>query len=149
MLQRYLHSSTEKLVEAINLGVAELMSLKQNQLSPEILLLGLLEQSDSIVLKVAEKLGLDARLTREKLLAGIEERENASVQGPPVGGQIYATPEVIQTFEKSKELSQAQGDLYTGVDMFFLALCHRDSGRTSQLLEQTGFQLSEIGRAHV
>jgi ATP-dependent Clp protease ATP-binding subunit ClpC len=146
MLQRYLHTSSEKLVEAINLGVAELMSLKQNQLSPEILLLGLLEQSDSIVLKVAEKLGLDARVTREKLLAGIEERENVSVQGPPVGGQIYATPEVIQTFEKAKELSQAQGDLYTGVDMFFLALCHRDSGRTSQLLEQAGFQLSEVER---
>src|SRR5262245_34076950 len=101
MLQRYLHSSTEKLVEAVNLGVSELMSLKQNQLSPEILLLGLLEQSESIVLKVAELLGLDVRATREKLLNAIYERDNVGLQGPPVGGQIFATPEVIQTFEKA------------------------------------------------
>ncbi|MFO0980172.1 MAG: AAA family ATPase [Planctomycetota bacterium] len=146
MLQRYLHSATEKLVEAINLGVSELMSLKQNQLSPEILLLGLLEQAESIVMKVAEALGLEPRATREKLLAAIYERDNVGLQGPPVGGQIFATPEVIQTFEKAKELSQAQGDLYIGVGTFFQALCDPVSGRTSRVLQEAGFTPAEVER---
>ena len=47
MVQQYLQHSTQKVVEALEMAVSELVSRRQNVLTPDFILLALLSQRDS------------------------------------------------------------------------------------------------------
>ena len=47
---------TERVIEAVNIGSMELVNLRQNELYPEFILLGLLEQDDSEILRLFKEL---------------------------------------------------------------------------------------------
>lgn len=47
MFQNYIQNSTRKVIECLEMALAELVSFRQNVLSPDFILLALLSQSDS------------------------------------------------------------------------------------------------------
>ena len=48
MLQQHVRHLTDKAIEALNVGSVEMVNLHQNLLTPDFILIGLLEQEDSI-----------------------------------------------------------------------------------------------------
>ena len=49
MFQKYLRICTEKVIQAINIGTMELANMRQNVFTPDFILLGLLEQEETMV----------------------------------------------------------------------------------------------------
>ena len=67
-MQRYFYYCTDKVMEAVNIGSMEMLTLKQNELSPEFILLGLIQQEDSILIDIFEDMGMDAKEISKRLL---------------------------------------------------------------------------------
>ena len=59
---------TERVIEAVNIGSMELVNLRQNELNPEFIVLGMLELDDSEVLRLLKELNLDPALTNKSIL---------------------------------------------------------------------------------
>ena len=59
---------TERVIEAVNIGSMELVNLRQNELTPEFILLGLLEQDDSETLRLVGELGHPAQQTKKSIV---------------------------------------------------------------------------------
>ena len=66
MFQKYLRNSTEKVIQAINIGTMELANFQQPIFTPEFILLGLLEQEDSGILRMLEELEMAYAITVHK-----------------------------------------------------------------------------------
>ena len=56
MPQRLLRNSTVKVAEALQRAISEVASLRKGVLSSEFILIALIEQKDSIVLKIWDEL---------------------------------------------------------------------------------------------
>ena len=56
---------TERVIEAVNIGSMELVNLRQNELTPEFILLGLLEQDNSEAMRLIGELGHPAAADEE------------------------------------------------------------------------------------
>ena len=54
MLQQYIRYFTDKMIEALNIGSVEMVNLHQAVLTPDFILIGLLEQEGSMILKLIE-----------------------------------------------------------------------------------------------
>ena len=54
MLQQYIRYFTNKVIEALNIGSMEMVNLNREVLTPDLILLGLLEQEDSMVAELLE-----------------------------------------------------------------------------------------------
>ncbi len=54
MLQQHLRQLTDKVIEALNVGTMEMVNLRQTLLTPDFILIGLLEQQDSRIVKLLE-----------------------------------------------------------------------------------------------
>ncbi|HJO00887.1 MAG TPA: ATP-dependent Clp protease ATP-binding subunit, partial [Nitrospinaceae bacterium] len=54
MLQQYIRYFTDKVIEALNVGSVEMVNLHQNLLTPDFILIGLLEQEGSMISKLIE-----------------------------------------------------------------------------------------------
>ena len=68
MLQQHLRQLTDKVIEALNAGTMEMVNLRQTLLTPDFILIGLLEQQDSRIVKLLETYyPEDKKLTRKIL----------------------------------------------------------------------------------
>ena len=68
MFQKYLRHFTDKVGEALNIASMEMINFRQNLLTPEFILLGLLEEEDSLVMKVMELIVDDPQAVKEKII---------------------------------------------------------------------------------
>ena len=59
---------TERVTEAVNIGSMELVNLRQNELTPEFILLGLLEQDASEAMRLIGDLGHPAEQTKKSIV---------------------------------------------------------------------------------
>ena len=66
-MQRYFYYCTDKVMEAVNIGSMEMLTMKQNELSPEFILLGLLQQDDSMLMNIFKDMSLDGEDIKQKL----------------------------------------------------------------------------------
>ena len=55
-MQRFAHLFTEKVMEAINIGLMEMAQISQNTFTPDFVLIGMLQQEDSLLLSVFERM---------------------------------------------------------------------------------------------
>jgi ATP-dependent Clp protease ATP-binding subunit ClpA len=68
MSQTFLRHSTAKVAELLQKAISELASLRRGVVSPEFILMALIEQKDSVALKVFDELRLDTPGLRRKLV---------------------------------------------------------------------------------
>ena len=54
MLKQYIRYFTDKVIEALNIGSVEMVNLHQNLLTPDFILIGMLEQEASMIVKLIE-----------------------------------------------------------------------------------------------
>jgi ATP-dependent Clp protease ATP-binding subunit ClpC len=113
--------------------------LRLNVLSPELVLLGLVEQEDSVVLDLAGELGMRSNEVKKQILERIDVAQTDRPRLQP--GQnihIELSGEVEPTFERALEIAEEFGDKFVGRDVLLLALMDPVAGESSRILNDVG-----------
>lgn len=149
-MQRYLRQMTEKVLEAINIATMEMVNLKQNLLTPELILLGLMNQDDSAVLQILDELGVRTQEIKD----AIEERvyraqsESFKVQeGNQV--KIEIAKETEELFAAARAISSEMGDRFIGAGATFLAMFDGRTGLVSEIIREVGLSYEPTRNAYL
>ncbi|HUU49415.1 MAG TPA: AAA family ATPase [Nitrospinota bacterium] len=145
-MQRYFYYCTDKLMEAVNIGSMEMLTLKQNELSPEFILLGLLEQEDSMLFDIFKDMGLEPKEIKGMLLDkiyGIQETKK-KFSGDVIPTQILLTKETENLLKVAKSESERMGDKFIGVGTMFLGMLDESVGSTSKILKELGISYEKV-----
>jgi len=142
MFQKYLRICTEKVIHAINIGTMELANLRQTVFSPEFILLGIIEQDDSIVMQILEQLSPDHiklidHLT-EKIYSYQPKNENA-----PESINITLSPDIEKLFEIALDETKKFDDKFISTGSLFLAFFNPSIQPASTILYESGLRYNE------
>ncbi len=111
---------TTKAKEAMRRAHELAVERGQNQVGPMHLLGALLEQEESMVTSVLEKLDVDLMLLSDTILESIEGGNPSSVLSPSY--QLYLTPELVQTLERSAKIATELHDEFVSTEHLFISL---------------------------
>lgn len=109
---------TTKSQQALQMAQNIALDNSQQQVHPLHLSLALLEQEDSVVLSVLEKLDVDISDLKNKIRGKISELPVVSV----VGGQLYMAPEMAKVLNQSQKEAQKLKDDYISTEHLLLAI---------------------------
>jgi ATP-dependent Clp protease ATP-binding subunit ClpB len=126
---------TAKAREAIRRAHELAVERDQNHVNPNHLLAALVEQQESIVYSILEKLEVDVELFSDQTLQLLGETEGGDVASESPAYQIYLTPELAKTLEESTRIAQSLDDEFVSTEHLFLAILSQDS-ESSQLLDE-------------
>ena len=137
---------TERAQEAIARAQQMLQEMEHNQLDVEHLLLALLEQPESLVVQILERLGADVEQARRRL--------NGILQaGPRVGysggsqTQIYVTPQLKRVLDQAAAEAARLQDEYVGTEHLFIAIVGEREGPVARMLREMGVDQERVYRA--
>jgi len=140
-LQKYLSLCTEKVMEAFNHATAELTNLQQNVITPELLLLGLLEQENSVVVRVLQEAEpIAAEEIKQKLRDRIYEAQERAQKITRPASQLLASAELAEVLEIAHQEARTWGDKFISAGVVFLALFDPRAGEVAKILEAAGLQ---------
>jgi ATP-dependent Clp protease ATP-binding subunit ClpC len=145
MLQQHLRQLTDKVIEALNAGTMEMVNLRQTLLTPDFILIGLLEQQDSRVAKLLEtSYPEDKKLTRKLLDRLFELQEGETKHEGQDIQHIHLAKETESLFEIALDEAKKLGDRYVSVGAMFLALFDPRVGRTADILQEFGLKYNKV-----
>ncbi len=128
MAQQFLKNSTHRVNEIFQAGINEALNAQVKMLIPEFLLFAILEQKDSIALKIADECKLDEVLVKTTIINGIYDSINQlqkkqdthfSQSRDPTG--MYGSPEVAFLLERADIERKNFGDAYISTGTLFMA----------------------------
>ena len=145
MLQQHLRQLTDKVIEALNVGTMEMVNLRQTLLTPDFILIGLLEQQDSRIAKLLETYyPEDKKLTRKILDRLFELQESETKHEEQEIQHIHLAKETESLFEIALDEAKKLGDRYVSVGAMFLALFDPRVGQTSDVLQDFGLKYNKV-----
>jgi len=115
---------TIKAKEAIRKAHELAISSGQNHVNPLHLLAALIEQDDSMVVSVLERLNVDSIVLTDIVFDTIDTATGATLSP---SYQIYLTPELAHTIETSGKIAVEMEDQQVAVEHLFIALLTIDS----------------------
>jgi len=128
----FTHKAQEAIIQAQTIVQKE----EQQQVDALHLLFALLNQEESIVLTLLQKLGVDVDDIRKKTKRAIERIP--PIIKPKVLGQLYLTQDMARVLEKASQEAMKMGDEFISVEHLFLALLSSDT-KTKEILEKVTF----------
>jgi len=132
---------TERVIEAVNIGSMELVNLRQNELTPEFILLGLLEQDNSETLRLMAELGHPSSPTKKSVVDLILAAQRNKLKLRREGSlQILVSPQTAEVLRMAKEEADNMGDRFVGIGAMFLALHREPAGLSARILRDLGFR---------
>ncbi len=139
MDQRLLRNATTKVAELLQQAISELATANRGVLTVEILLMEILEQKDSIAIKVFDDIGLETDKVVRSLTDKILEHmaQLPSLQSTHGTGAMRISQEVQTIFEAAERERIRLGDLYLSTVALFLAFFD-EALPTKSLLEEEG-----------
>lgn len=145
MLQQHLRQLTDKVIEALNAGTMEMVNLRQTLLTPDFILIGLLEQQDSQIVKLLETYyPEDKKLTRKILDRLFELQEGETKHEGQEIQHIHLAKETDTLFEIALDEAKKLGDRYVSVGAVFLALLDPRVGQTANVLQEFGLKYNKV-----
>jgi len=145
MLQQHLRQLTDKVIEALNVGTMEMVNLRQTLLTPDFILIGLLEQQDSRIVKLLETYyPEDKKMTRKILDRLFELQEGETKHEEQQIQQIHLAKETDTLFEIALDEAKKLGDRYVSVGAMFLALFDPRVGQTAEILQEFGLKYNKV-----
>ena len=147
MPHRLLRNSTVKVSELLQHAITELASMRKGVLTVEFILLGLIEQKDSIVLKVMDELKLDTSAERLKISDKISEYLHAipSISfGDGNAAAMKVSKEVQDLFERADKERAKLGDTYISTSSVFLACFDRSFKVTVEILDESNLNYHDV-----
>ena len=147
-MQRFAHLFTEKVMEAINIGLMEMAQISQNTFTPDFVLIGMLQQEESLLLSVFERMSLDPGGTKKKLL----ERLYATQEHQPkirVDGDLVPvmSGEIEGLMRRAKVETEKLQDDYIGTGAMFLAMFDKAVGALASILAEAGLAYEPVKEA--
>ena len=133
---------TIKSQEAIQEAGSIAERFSQQELSPLHLLLALVEQPESIVPPLLQKLSAHP----QQLSHNITEQIRALPQVNGVSTEIYPSRELIKVLERSADEAKKMGDSYVSTEHLFLSLIEVDS-KAQKALVDAGLDYQKIKTA--
>ena len=147
MSQHLLKSSTVKVADLLQRVVMELANLRRGVITAEFILMGLVEQKDSIVLKIFDELRLESAELRRKIVdVAMEQASNLPVLDEPTG-TMQVAQDVQNLFEAADRERHACGDAYISTGAVFLACFDASVPSTAELLQEMGLELEACRKA--
>lgn len=120
MAQRLLKNSTIKVAEALQKTLMEHANQRKSVVCSEILMLTLIEQKDSIVLKIFDELKLDAGAVRRKIA---DKAMNVLNELPDFDedriGHLQMSEDIKRLFDSSEKERNDWGYIYFNWDIVF------------------------------
>ena len=141
---------TERVIEAVNIGSMELVNLRQNELTPEFILLGLLEQDDAEALRLIGELGHPAQQTKKSIVDLILAAQRNKLKLRREGSlQILVSPQTAEVLRMAKEEADNMGDRFIGFGAMLLALHREPAGLSARILRDLGFRYERTKDAYL
>ncbi len=142
MFQKYLRLCTEKVIHAINIGTMELANLRQSIFSPEFILLGIIEQDDSVVVKILQELTNDPIQIIDKITEKIynSQPKNDETVDPM---NITLSPDIEKLFEIAMEETKKLNDKFISTGTLFLAFFSPSIQPASTIIFEAGLKYDE------
>lgn len=139
MPQRLLRNSTVKVSEALQLAIMELANIRKGLVTAEFILMALVEQKDSIVLKIFDELRVDTGALRRD----ISDRVLTSGQTlpelrPGTNVSIQISQDVQNLFTAADAERKRLGDAYISTHALFLACFDGAVPGTRRMLTDLG-----------
>ena len=153
MAQQFLKNSTHRVNEIFQSGITEALNAQVKILIPEFLLFALVEQKDSIALKIAVECNLDEVLVKTSIVNGIydsinqlQKKQDPHFSQSRDSSGMYGSPEVAFLLERADLERKNFGDAYISTGTLFLAFF--DSRLNSrEILHKAGFLVEEAKKA--
>ncbi len=145
MFQNYVQQSTQKVLQILEIAVAELASRKQNLLTPDFILLALVSRPDSEAIKILEHLVADPIVAANQIKNEIHQHYQGSAQAQAT--QIVASQEVAEVFRIAHDEARKLGDEYISTGTLFIAMFDPKAGRTAEYLQSTGVNVEQARQA--
>ncbi len=152
LFQKYIFHFTEKSIQAINIGIKEMVNMRKYVLIPDYILLGLIEQVDSAVIHLFEELKLNSDYLRNKILSEIFSRQEVDDPQAPVpkgAFNITVSREVELLFNSALNLSKELGDKYISASVLFIAMFDDQLDDISKILKKLDLSKEELKNAYI
>jgi ATP-dependent Clp protease ATP-binding subunit ClpC len=145
VIQNYTQFSTKKVMQALELAVAELAAMHQNLLTPDYVLLALLSQADGEAVGVLTNLLSDPTEAAERMKARV--RQHAQTANRVQANQVVVTQELVELFRIAHEEARQLGDSYISTGALFIALFDPRIGPTADILREAGINQDQARKA--
>ncbi len=145
VFENYAQFSTKKVARTLELAVTELVTLRQNLLTPDFILLALLAQPDAEPMRILERLLPDVAETHSRLRSAILTHYQNPV--PRQGNQILVSQEINDLFRIAHEEAQQLGDGFIATGTLFLALFDPKCGDAAERLREAGINRDQARQA--
>lgn len=137
MPQRFLRNATSKAADVLQMAIMELANFRKGLVVPEFILMALVEQKDSIVLKIFDELKLDTGSLRRDIV----ERAVNIVQTLPdlpvhQTVNIKVSQDVTNLLAEANKIRSKLGDSYISTGALFLACFSPEIPSTANLLSE-------------
>ena len=152
LFQKYIFHLTEKSIQAINIGIKEMINMRKYVLIPEYILLGLIEQEDSAVIHLFDELKLNSDYLRNEILSIIFSKQKIDNPQSPVPKGVFnitVSREVEALFCSASKLSKELGDKYISASVLFIAMFDDQLDGISEILKKLSLSKDELINAYI
>jgi len=129
---QFTHKAQDAILAAQDLA----RELGQQQIDALHLLYALLNQEESIVVNVLERLGVDVEALKRRTRYYLEKIP--TIITPQTFGQFYLTQDMAKVLDVARQEMRKMGDEYISVEHLFLALLSTDT-KAREVLEEARF----------
>ena len=129
---------TERAQEAARHAYEIMVHYKHTQLDAEHILLALLDQPDSMVVRVLEELHVDEAKIKQRLDDVLKASPRMSVPGAQQPQQVYITPRVNRLMDRSSEEAAQLNDEFISTEHLLLAIIADHESAASRILTDAG-----------
>ncbi len=145
MLQKYIRQFTDKVIEALNVGTMEMVNLQQTLLTPDFILIGLLDQEDSIISKFLQTYYAEDKGLTQKILEKVYQAQEGmqKLKDRPIH-QIQLSKETETLFMNAADEAKKLGDKFIGAGSIFLAMFDPKVGHISGILQDLGLKYNKV-----
>ena len=123
---------TQKSLQAVNNLEKVAYEYGNQEVEQEHLLYSLLNQEDSLILKLMEKMGINKEAFARSLDAALNKRPKVS------GGQVYIGKDLNHVLVSAEDEAKAMGDEYVSVEHLFLAMLRYPNSGIRALFKDYG-----------
>ena len=123
---------TQKSLQAVNDLEKVAYEYGNQEVEQEHLLYSLLNQEDSLILKLIEKMEIDKEHFMDSVRTALEKRPKVS------GGQVYIGQHLNRVLVSAEDEAKAMGDEYVSVEHLFLALLKYPNSAMKALFKEYG-----------
>ena len=123
---------TQKSLQAINDLEKIAYEYGNQEIEQEHLLYALMNQDDSLIMKLIEKMEIQPQYFANAIMSALEKRTKVS------GGKVHIGNDLNQVLVSAEDEAKAMGDEYVSVEHLFLALIRHPNKAVKELFKEFG-----------